>query len=758
MNRWVTFLLSMLGLTLRGATGDIVQSYIRPDGYSADLVFQGYTPSNSYNFRLKTNAVLVLATNGALFTNWWLSPSATTPRFTVHTPGFTMAGASNYTVRYIYCGDGMRSNYPNQLVKDERTGAGFVTNRVALDDFITAADTVIQFDAPATGVYSNSATVAGLAAANNSTLQYPKPSAVRFSAPGWNLEQGTNMELRAVGFAQWPTNFQPLACLKFIVRGEDGAAYTNIQTRMRLDWPAGDFMAVPRYVANIPLIGFANSNQLRCDVVAYPWRGDKVWTTLDNEWSMPTPYPAAITNFYHTNTYSFNAVVKVDAVGPGRATNQSDPTLISSADYFTNGNAALNAIRGSNSTYIGHTDCGGGTVWYRTGVTNWSQGTATTAGTPKCWVTLKEYPGDTVVWNTVSGNQDISDRIKVEDITLSYDAAAFAFLSVEMMWFKNCTFNSQYLSPLRVVTSVYVTGGSTPMWQQGFSTGSGDTGTSFNLVRGVNVSGLSNRCWVIHWEGNYGTNFGSGFDIAFQATGWVTPPARHQIFYNNILLGLTNITVGGLGGTWVETNGLAFVQNLLEWRRGASSFLFFSAANSGSNVLTMNNVVEGARMQYFYNNTGSAAVPYNFCQGYNDIWSCTGEASDINDTPDGARVGNWPTRWRVGHRGDAILMEDDQGVHGAAQFQNLFNYYPGATSLTQPKLTSTNWMHYYLRNAAGVSANGTGNGNYHVQSKSPAAYLPTQAGLPYDLDGVARAIDDGPGVYVVNPKRGGGFF
>lgn len=745
--RFILIILLLASVRGFAATGDNIQVVVRPDGYSADVVTEGYGTGGVFNLRMLTNTVVVSTTNG-LFTNIWHEPTSLTPRITVHRPSFVKSAsvmASNYIVDHVYLNNICRSNYPNQAVLDQRVASGFVTNRFVLTDFITAGDVVVQFDAPATGLYSNSTVTTALSVQNQSTIDYPPPAAARFSWPGNNLESGSAMTLRAVGFAHWPTNGVPLAAMAFIVRGQDGLAKTNIETAMSINWGLGDALPSADYTSTFTLADFANSNQLRCDFIAYPNRGTNIFTTLRDEWTHPTPQPAAITNFYYTNAIWIAVVSEDGTNATGVATNISDPTMVSPAHYFKNGFVAWNAIRGSNN--LTRSGC---VVYYRTGKTNWSEGTITSSTGDKAWATIAEYPGDTVIFTNHNGSLDINDMVLVKDVELGYLGNVQAFDNINMLWFKDVVWNASGTAPIVTSPAIYVTGGRVERWTQGFRQFSVNN-TSFALVRGVDLIGTNGNLYAWHVQGCRKTNDTGSWSLVFEAAAFANAPARHQIIYNNQFQNFNGTAPSQIAGVVAITNGLAFVQNVYENRAAASSFTIASSDLVTSNVLFLNNTIEGVRNQWFYNGTPyTTAIPRYFCHDYNSIYCGMGEATDTDPTANANRVGDWMVRHRVGTRGQIDQMVQNQVVHSAVMSSNIFNFVGPGGAL------STNWMQYFLRAGGGVSVGGAGGGDYRMRW-GPGLYLPTVQALPYDLFGARRHRLDPPGAIAVSPRVTGFF-
>lgn len=741
----------------------LIQAYVRDDGWSADLVFSNSAAAvgGTYEFYLQTNRVYAM-NNGSRYTNWWNSPTASTPRFNVFVPGFTTAGVSNWTERVVYCVSQVRSNYPNQAVRDERLGGTeYITNRVSLSDFVAQPDMVTSFYAP-NGVYtqaatpSTGATLQPTSATNLSQIPYPVGMIGRIARPGWNLITNAVLKTHAIGFSQFATNFEQLAAMQFIYRGQDGVAVTNLQTRTQIDRTLMETIPTGEYVDTVNLLssGFANSNLIRTDITGFPWRGDRSWSTVDDRYLAPTNFPCAHTNFYMTNAYSVSAVVATNGNNAtARAFLFSDPTTVVAADCFTNINAALNAIQASNNTIYGHADVGGGVVWVRAGIDNGMAGSATMGSTPKVRVRVFGYPGDPrpqIVFRT--GSSDISDRIHYKGLDLTIPAGTFFLSSSAMPWLQDCT--------LAGTTTSFV-GGTSPMVEITDSTFDALTGgfgvvagahTYYALIRNTRFVGRGGGLW---WAfiGNTISNVPAAFGMGNDHSGIPGLKPDFQIFYNN-WCSFSNITCWTLMENFGITNGVAVAQNVIENSEGASSYTF--GQKFCTNVIHIQNTFEGARLQYLYDNT-DVFLPHWWCQSFNNSFNSIGEATDTDTGNENAiDTGDWPVRWRVGSRGNLWRMVETIGEHGAIQGINILNYHPGATPTTVNR-SSTNWIAYVDGRGATQSADGPRWGNYRMRSLHPT-YTPTSQVLRYDLDGHARSVTDPPGSYSHANRNGQGFF
>lgn len=755
----IVFFLLMALRSYAGPVGTIMGIEVETNGWVAKVWVEDIgTNAMFYNFFEQQLVALepTAVTNAIIYRPNKSDTNGLKINFTSYS--FAPDGTVTTLPRTVYGTKILRLPYPNDGTNDIQSVDG--TNavfRVALSDFVFGNDSSLTAWVTAgafatTNAVTNCLAATALAVTNSSVQLHPKPI-INWTWPGWNQERGPTMRLRAVGFHHYSRNRQPLACMEFIVKDEAGTITTNRVTEMSLA-PTNDALPFAEYIADVDLSAFAHSNLLRCDIVGKPWVGTNTFDTRNDLYFQPTPFPAAITNFYFTNTYS--AIAVVSSASPGAAPSATNTTydLVDPVHYFSNPNAALSAIRGTNNILFGHQDCGGALV-YIIDTTNAMGGTASMAGTPKVWATLLAYPGSTVIFTNHTGSSDISDRVKIENITLATTGVMVPYVNIEHLWMKNVVWNTTGTAPLQLgLPAVYVTGGRVDVYSQGFKPFSNNH-VSFALLRGIDLNTMNAE---IHWRTMVGckkaVHSGGTFALAPGNASFPGTPFDYQILYNNELRNMSNAVSFSIGTIWGTTNGQAIVQNVFESTIASGSFALFTGTNFATNVVDQYNTYEGARMQYFYNAfPGVVPIPRVLCQTKNSIFTTTGEATDTDPAGrDGGRIGDWPVRWRVGSSGMVVQMVTTETSHGPIQFQNANNFHPGAGQNTTPA-----FMAYRDRKGAG---SGTGGGNYRLQTKSPfwPFGLQQDVGLPYDIEGIPRGRIDPPGAFASGNAKKGAFF
>lgn len=742
--------LFLLTINLFGAVGDTTIS-IADNGWQAWLWIEGGATNGTYAFDFAN------ATNNTLGGSEKLILRVTSP-------GYNAAGSTTTVSRVIYGTRRVRFPYPDNAFPDTEVVGGAVRVKVSLSDFVYGSDTPITADLEQ-GLYTFGGTPnnagTGIAVTNSSTQPYPKVIA-NWTWPGWN-QVGSTMRLRAVGFNAYARDGKPLAAMKFFAKDESGDIVSDTQTAMRVDYTLADNahgLRFGEYYTDLDISSLTHTDQIRCDFAAYPWVGDStaVFDTRNDTYSQPTYLPASITNLYVTTNYS--AIAVVDLAGNdtnGKATNITDYAAVNSAHYFATINGAMAAIKGTNNTLFGHNDCGGAKVYVRTGIIQWLGASASTSGTPECWAEVIEYPGDTVSLTGDTGAADISDRVKVQGIEIAHASTTIPFSGIEALWFDQCNFNSSGSGPIQSCNVVYVTHSTVPQYAAGLKPFSTGNNAFPSILRGCDLSGLNSQGIWFTWVGNIRTNQnGTSFDLDSDKSTWGVPTPAYKILYNNYIGRVTNVLISAdYHQTFGSFVGDSIVQNVFEHNAAGSFGLSASSTLNSTNVLLFHNNWDGARSQYFYNETGSTGAVKNLTFGKNNIHITMGEATDTDGTPNAGRTNAWSVRHRVGHSGNVIQQFTGVPTHGYHEFLGLHSYRPADGAFG-----NEDWIRYVDPQGNYRTTVGQRVGNYRLKTDSPAHQPDYRLEwiLPFDIEGVPRGRFDPPGAYVAGNAKRGGFF
>jgi hypothetical protein len=755
--RFILAILLLLPMLAHAITGGITSVVIRPDGWSADVTFSNMMAGGTYAFGLGTNNTIV---------------GTEKLKLSVLSQGFTSSGTATTVRRAVYGTIQVRFATPNQAFNDETTnsladqiitGELWITNRIALSQYIFSGDSNITATITA-GLYAQGGNtnlaVTDLAAINLSVAAYPEVVA-NWSWPGWNRETNATMRLRMVGFHGMAYGGQPLACVQFIVLDQHSVKVTNTVTAMAKDSTLPDPWPIGEYYSDFTQSAFTALDLLRCDFIAFPHIGTAPFDTTLNTYAQPTPRPASITNLCDPNAAYSSIIAVVDPAGNdtnGRATNTT-PDKVVSGSYFLTIAKAANQIQASNNTYHSHNDVGAGVIYVRAGDYAWLGASSTYGSTPKCWIEVKPYPGDAQpVITSQSGNTDISDRIKITGLSFT---AGNVFSGTDALWLNQCNINTA-ASQFLVSCNSWVTHCTIPQMAQGFRPFSAGQVTTSPLVRGNNLEGFNASvvCYTVLGNSKQTTNGGGQYALGFEISGFAIPKSNYGIVYDNFWGGnkLINATFFSLNTATTMTNGCAIVNNVFEYctNHAASGFDFGSVnAISYTNMIVWNNVCPGAKTTFAYNDIGSAASWKWLWSVRNNLFDNWNIKSDTFGTPNAARVGNWPVLYGCGLSGN--FMGEITGVGAPAQFLETF---PGLSGW-QNSATVANTYFRFVNNQSyeGTVNSWPGGGNYRVGNTGPQVNYGRGHVIPFDLEGNNRGAFDPPGPYAsASPKKGAGFF
>lgn len=754
---------SLLSASAWAATGDITGLSVETNGFQVLVYVSGLSSNGIHNLGLTTGPWL----NSPAGRRVYMRNGMESLRIPVSSPGFDSSLAPVTRLRWVTATVQARHSGTNSADIDEVYDGTTIRLKYFLDWPIYSGDTIGQAQIKA-GLYTQgtaSAASTSLTPTNGSTITYHKPIA-NWTWPGYNRELGPDMYLRAFGASPFAQEGLPLAGINFIVSDEAGVTITN-KANFGFDpiLSTLDPHRTAEFWAAIPLSGFGVTNSLRCNFMAYPWIGrtNEILDTRSQPWVTPHFYPTTISNLCDRTGVYCDQIAVVSLAGNdsnGRATNVA-PASVNSSHYFLSIAGAANAIANTNNWKNGHNDAGGGKIYVRAGVTNWTGGTVSGNATniPKAWVEILPYPGDSVVLTNRATSQDISERVKFDGtggtMTWGFVGTGVPFNNIQALWGNNITINSTataFWQGSAQVNIGYLTHSKVEYCTQGLALFPGST-TYWALLRGNNLNGLDHAINYTTALSNYksATN-GTSYTLR---TSSVTYSADYSILYNNKFMsfgGSSDCAV--MGATLTVTNGMLIAQNVFEYiASNVNPNLVFVATTQNvpsSNIMFMHNTVVGKRSGKVYNDTGTNGTS-KWCWSWNNIDEIPGFKSDTfpSGGANGLRTGNWQYQFGVGCFGNVYPNRSiDQA---AGQFPPDF---PGFGSWFGSNLVNeTNvlsWPQYYTDK--GYTNNGTaaGSGDYRLRTTSPFISINSAAGeyiLKYDIDGNPRGMGSPPGAY-----------
>lgn len=560
------------------------------------------------------------------------------------------------------------------------------------------------------------------------------------------------------GQRPWPprpaTLFKPLAALAFVAKDGHGNAVTSVVDNMTVDPTLQRRIRTARYQADLDLSGMSNRSPVRLDFVAWPHIGtsNSILDTRSDRFTGVTGLPTSLTNLWDPLQEYSSSVAIVDPAGSDTTGTVTTPgNVLSHTNWFLTTAKAAQAIRTNNAAHTwAHDDVGGGIIYVRDGITNWLGGSQSYGTNPLAQIRIVNYPGHQPTYTTVSGNQDISDRIQIEGINIGGSGSIFS--SINYLTMQSCVISNTGTALWATCPVLWlidcdvqhVSGGLRP-----FST----QNTRFH-IDGCNLNGFSGSL-------NPGTMIGSWHSYRAGASPFVlqqdtsagqTASTDFFIWYNNEIVGLQQTSLSFWVGQNVSiTNGGWIAQNVLSINTNVVSAVY----NFGGSSLAHANVVvwccwiAGKRVAgWWYRDTGAIETLIEWISAIANYIENAGMKTDTFGTADGVRTGNWPVMWGVGHRGNIHANVDSTGAEAPASFYpeffGLSSYHPlGAFT------NSAQWAEAISPRSVG-SATVEGEGNFRIRSTSPLnrqLIIPQDIPLPYDLDGMPRGIYDPPGPY-----------
>jgi hypothetical protein len=756
--------------------GDILSVVIGPEGYYAEVTFEGLATGGTYNLGL---------------TGADAEPSGSTPSIVVTSEGYDATGTLGTITRTVYLTRTLRLPYPAdpatsvwENVVTGISGSNLVV-RVALSEFIYVGDwdggtgtsgTNPQFSAPSgilvQGGHSSSA-ISGLTVVNNSTRTYAAPEG-EWSRPDRFRLTGNSVTLGMVCAHGHPRNRRPVACVKFTATAPGGYATTQTLTAPEIDGTYGDATPVIEYVAALDLTSFPDDVQVTCNFKAYPWVGDETavldtlalglpelnrkspqFYTLDRDGSRG--YPMAVVDpSTGTDPTATSGAGLTAALAKIQAADGSSARTTAAASPFRTVGAAIDYMAAYRSANSGNRNAQGGTIYMRAGThTMMGRSPSTSLNTSAAdslwtWLNVLPYPADGTVTINPDGTANSNRTAKVSGIrfkNLVFQRAAdrdFVRAGALKCVFEDCAISDtrpsntyQYMT--FGMSQVWILRGSLTRvngqqngpWFRGVSSTEFATNSAYNLIIGLNVTAGATAQF-------------SGSDIAGKFIGF------------NRFWKIYNPWYGGNGTPDGATfRGGAMVQNVVEFEElvgqpGCSIAPDQNQANT-YDFVAWHNGFYGQRCNWFYNANGIDYHPHfnhSLCLNWFEYFANKGDQFAGGASGGGAnanRIGNWAVSNGVHTIGNRVRRGAyDQRFGGI---------------LSRSGDDTTKLEGQFVDNAVGAGTDtggtGLGHGNYHPTSSSPILSIPLAPMFDWDVEGVARQSFDAAGPYI-GPTSGGG--
>jgi hypothetical protein len=676
------------------AIGDILSCTIRSDGWSADLVIQGFATGATYNFGLGTDN----------------DPSNCKVVFTVVSLGFDITGTATTVTRTLYGTSTVRLPYPSEAAgstgpgstKDESIVGGNLSVRISLSDFVYAKDntgagnsgTGITATIAASlvtnsgGAGQTSNAISNLAITNNSTLAYPKVVG-RWAWPGFERITGDFL-IEALCFNRFARNGKPVACVKFDCADASGNSVAQQNaTSMNISTRVGDAKSIAVYSATIPVSGLHQGDVLTCRFRAYPWVGDSS-STLDTDPSAdgiaaPSEHLSPLMQLLDKNN-ALAVYASVDGTNGTSGGSCSSTQAGARLAPFQTLAQAFTALKAFNNTNHSDNSLNNCVVLMQNGSYT-GPGTFTGSNTKsRCVVMADIANGATesgVILSTAT-NTAFAAYLKLQDVTLSTTGTGLirGSTTAGIVWLHSCTINSTGTAPVYQWQICEATQNTVTAMTGGFILFSTTKGP-WGLVRGNDCTGASSDIvadWycVIGNSGRMNAVFNETGSSAVATAG--EQISDNAIFAYNQLAKLTNPMTDTVGAARVTTVsiGLAVVGNVAEKTSITTPLMQIAGDSTTSvvnNVMIWHNTTVGTnttagRSNLGYNETGTVgfdrknwSIKFNSGDQYNN----KDDTFTGNSDPEAARVGSWPVGYEVGCEGnvwyDSLFLPEFNGLY-----------------------------------------------------------------------------------------------
>lgn len=738
--------LGSIGLASAAAAGSVLGVTIDPDGWTASIVLKGLSTGGSYAFGLGTDN----------------SVGDSKVIFTVLSKGFDDAANPITVTRTIYGVKFLRKPYPDDAQADEILDGSNVIIRVILSDYVYSKDksgvgnsgtnpTVTIFD----GLYIQGGTpsksFSGVVT-NSSAAPYQKPVA-NWGWPGFRRLTSGDSKVRCCAFERHGQQGRSVRVVKFTRRDEHGHVVTQFVTAPSIESGFEDQTPVVEYIADPSLSEMDSLDVIEDDFVVYPWVGDEVLDTRDGVNVGLHPRYTTQKNFCDVSDVYGITIAKVGPTGNDTTGTAYDSAVYNPATankFLTIGKAA-SAIAAYNLANRGRNDAGGGLIELEAGNYSWLGSSNVYGVTPETWITIRPATGVAradVIINASSGNTDISDRVKIENVTIT-TTTSNSFTGILGLWFHKVEFNTAATNIWNTVGGgvFYVTHSKVTRLGIGIAPFNGNINNHAPaIVRGNDLTDgeLSKiQCYTFIGNKKTGLVVGIGALLFTDYNAQAAPATTGFIIAFNEIYGFSGpgqsfLLEAGLG-FYANSHGGAIVQNIFENCVSLGTFSIADdvsgANNEQNNFIIWHNLFLGSRAFVAYNTDGAVSKNRRYWSIKNSYWDRWATKVDTFAPENGNRIGAWPVANNVGSRGNQ-LAQNMISVPG-----NFYAEFAGI-DCHQPPVSSNETMGYpqfVNRQSADEFNAGAGDGDYHLQNGSPLIGFGVDLVLPFDIEGTARS-------------------
>lgn len=646
------------------ATGDILSFTVRPDGWSADVVVEGFTTGATYAFGLGTNNANVGAAKVVV---------------TVVSEGYNSAGTLGTVTRTLFGTIVVRLTYPTETAqsgpgttRDETTPGGNLSVRIALSDAVYDDDNTgagKSGTAPTVsiaagwcvntaGAGQSSNAITGLTVVNNSTLDYPQVVCQWDEIAGACTADRVRADFYLAANAR---HRHGIAAVKFTATGQT-SSHSEVTTSIAMigfERVATSLWGNCHRVS-VPIAGFTQGESVSCDFVAYPVVGDSA-SILDS-------------SGFTTDTDEVlgcnRAVLLCD-----KDSALDDIVYVSTTGNNTTGDGSI----GNPYATIAKAVTQGNIVYLSAGTHSF--GSTETRKTANEWTSVRPAPGESSASVTVQLTTTTTYRCKRLEIrgvkvtlTGSTSYASGETAGNFIRW-NLCVFDSA--------------GVAKPTTSPGYSSYSarfhnctGDLGnsgwamTSFGVARvAFNFDGceFGSDGTINSWYRMVACKTTvAGVALSDKPSANTAPAWDNVIFESNQLNRVGSAGGAGvsLGDVLANTRGVSVCGNVIEKSTSTSPAFEYcvSSVVGSSHIIIWHNTITGERCNWNYNNIGSSLVLHrHWSQRFNAIrnWNTK---TDTFAPGDAARVGGWQLYYGVGSAGNRLEISNFEQAFGGIDY------------------------------------------------------------------------------------------
>lgn len=633
-------------------------------------------------------------------------------------------------------------------------GNGTLTARIVLSEYIHTPDVITV--STLAGWYTEMSAQSNLPVVNDLAIPYFTPQGTWIRHDREIINSATYRPKLVIGHA-YARNGRAVAAVRFILSDQSGNSVTSLVSSTNVETFSASGLSAEYYGNDIDISTLTQGQLITVDAEIFPWVGDSFRISVNGE-AYPSPN-LSVLMFLNNRTGAYGtAYAYVSPTGNDTTGVASSTAATAEAAPFLTLSAAAIAIQTFNNTNFGRNNVSGGIIRLAEGVTTMHSNTLLSQR-PTGEVPLIVEPANpanratTVLTWTAGASNNCPDRFKLKDLTLRKGVAT------------NVTGFSNDSTLETLANYTFVT--ENCIWDL-----NGNAGGSASITRCGIYWSINDSCTgAMGHLGRLSTNCKMTIAIGGRTTGESASSVYHLVAHKDIQ-STFGWSLGNADAGRVQAQGNIFAYSYLGRNNGGAPTISTDGVQFGSRgFMMLGTIVEhcnnattspavrlfgdsdvtevrnvhikactilGSRVNYLYNDIGTAGTKKYGTLGQNVIWQINTKADLFVHPTDGAngnRILNWGVVNHVGCSYNAYLTGSASGDTFAD------GNWVGETRGVG-EITGTDASPVLTGFANDQSGAGAGNGDYHITGTTQIPQVPAfHMAISRNLFGEAKLLN-----------------